>query len=233
MKPLGRPAYGSIPHLPESKLGIGDKRIEPGQARICWEKERDKHDRIVVQEKLDGSCVSIAKQDGKILALTRAGYFADTSQYEQHHFFKAWVEQNQALFEKILNEGERIAGEWLAQAHGTRYQLGHGPFVAFDILTTHERIPWEDFNSRVAGLLPTPRLIHDGKAFSKADMLEAMKTSGHGAEICEGVVYRVYRKGLFDFAAKYVRDDYVSGKYLKDITGHEDVWNWRPTHEQS
>jgi hypothetical protein len=228
MKPLGRPAYGSIAHLPESKLGIGDKRIAPGQADICWTKTRDKHDRIVVQEKLDGSCVSVAKFNGELLALTRAGYLATTSKFEQHLLFDDWVRRHHALFNIMLNEGERVVGEWLAQAHGTRYVLSHPPFVAFDILTTHERIPFDAFNERVRDLLPTPRLIHDGAAFPQAAMFEAMRSSGHGAEQCEGVIYRVYRKGNYDFAAKFVRGDYIPGKYLADITGHPDVWNWYP-----
>ncbi len=32
-KPLGGPAYGSIPHQPGSRLGPGDHTILPGQIR--------------------------------------------------------------------------------------------------------------------------------------------------------------------------------------------------------
>ena len=49
---------------------------DEGQKAIACEKLRDKHDRIIVQEKLDGSNVGIAKIDGNIMALTRAGYMA-------------------------------------------------------------------------------------------------------------------------------------------------------------
>jgi len=56
-KPLGRKSYGSIPHLPGSRLGPGDYHAHEGQARIATEKARDKHDKIYVQEKLDGSNV--------------------------------------------------------------------------------------------------------------------------------------------------------------------------------
>lgn len=37
---------------------------------------RDRHDLVIVQEKLDGSNVGIARLNGEILALTRAGYLA-------------------------------------------------------------------------------------------------------------------------------------------------------------
>ena len=54
-KPLGIKAYGSIGHLPNSRLGPGDHAVNEGQARICTEAPRDKYDTITVQEKLDGA----------------------------------------------------------------------------------------------------------------------------------------------------------------------------------
>jgi hypothetical protein len=36
--------------------GIGDYKCDAGQARIATEKVRDRHDIVIVQEKLDGSC---------------------------------------------------------------------------------------------------------------------------------------------------------------------------------
>lgn len=49
----GIKAYGSIPHLPGSRLGPGDHHVTEGQARICTERGRDRHDFITVTEKLD------------------------------------------------------------------------------------------------------------------------------------------------------------------------------------
>src|SRR5690554_6471289 len=120
-KPLGHKAYGSIPHLPNSRLGPGDYSLNEGQARILTEKTRDRHDTVIVQEKLDGSNVAVANIDGQIVALTRAGYVATTSKFEQHHLFAHWVRERESLFAKLLKPGERLCGEWLAQAHGTRY----------------------------------------------------------------------------------------------------------------
>lgn len=42
-KPLGRRAYGSIGHLPGSRLGPGDHHVPEGQGRICTERTRDGH----------------------------------------------------------------------------------------------------------------------------------------------------------------------------------------------
>jgi len=103
-KPLGIRAYGHIPHLPGSRLGPGDHKVHEGQARIATEKARDRHDRIIVQEKLDGSCVSVAKINGEIVPLGRAGYRAVSSPYEMHIRFATWVYEPAVLarFEALL-----------------------------------------------------------------------------------------------------------------------------------
>src|SRR5438477_7366986 len=147
-KPLGGKAYGSICHLPGSRLGPGDHKLNPGQARILTEKTRDKHDVIIVQEKLDGSNVCVARVGGVLIPLGRSGYPAISSKYEQHQLFAGWVFERLERFE-FLVEGERLCGEWLAQAHGTRYQLTRDPFVAFDLMRGGERAAYAEFLERV------------------------------------------------------------------------------------
>ena len=60
--------------------------------------------------------MGVARLDGRILALTRSGYLARTSRWPQHYFFADWVDCNQHRFLDTLEEGERLAGEWLMQA---------------------------------------------------------------------------------------------------------------------
>jgi len=237
-KPLGQKAYGSIGHLPTSRVGPSDWHVHAGQARICTVKKRDRHDIVIVQEKLDGSCVSAAKIDGKILALTRAGYHARTSPYAQHHLWADWVDANCDRFDCLLSEGQRVVGEWLALAHGTKYHLAIlEPFVAFDLMTGTERMTYSNFNSEIDGAFQTPkRLNWDDEAMPVEEAIRLLGPYGyHGAlEQVEGVVYRVERfdrKTMdfkVDFLAKYVRHDKQDGKYLSGVMGGEDVWNWRP-----
>src|SRR5699024_10229719 len=106
-KPLGRKNYGSIPHLPNRRMGPADKSCHEGQARIATKKARDSNDEIIVQEKLDGSNVGIAKVDGQIVPLGRAGYRAETSRWKQHKVFADWALQseNRKRFSNLLNEG--------------------------------------------------------------------------------------------------------------------------------
>ena len=228
-KPMGRKAYGHIPHLSDSRMGPGDHACHEGQSRICQVKARDRHDRIIVQEKVDGSCCAVFRaSNGALLPLGRAGYLAWTSPYEQHRMFAQWVADNESCF-GFLREGARVVGEWLAQAHGTRYDLPHGPFVAFDIMNEATREPFDCFMASIDGALPTPRLIHDGGPFSVASCQPFLKTSGHGAiDPVEGAVWRVERRGKVDFLAKWVRSDKVDGSYLEAVSGKEAVWNWRP-----
>jgi hypothetical protein len=240
-KPLGRKNYGSIPHLPNSRMGPADKHCEEGQAKIATEQARDKNDEIIVQEKIDGSNVGVAKKDGKLFSLTRAGYAADTSPYEQHHFFSDWVEKNKDIFMELLNDGERLAGEWLMQAHGTRYKLSHGPFVAFDILVGHKRMPHDAFIDRLSDFdVVTPHLIHRGDPITVVEVMEILDKKGfHGAiDEVEGAIWRVERdkatgvkgekKRVIDFLVKYVRPDKKDGIYLPSVSGKEAVWNWQP-----
>lgn len=240
-KPLGKKSYGSIPHLPGSRMGPKEHHITEGQLKICTEKTRDRHDIIIVQEKLDGSNVGVCKINGEIIAITRAGWNAASSPFEQHHCFDRWVKTNSTRFDELLNEGERVCGEWLMQAHGTRYNLYHEPFVPFDIFSSGERLVFTCFHERIMKLgFVWPATLNTGSPFSIDKAIESIKTSCHGAiDPVEGAVWRVERnkvinkktgerKWVVDFLAKYVRPDKKDGIYLPEISGKEPVYNWRP-----
>ncbi len=229
MKPLGCKNYGSIPHLIGSKLGPADRHVHEGQHRICTERVRDRHDVIVIQEKYDGSNVGVARKSGKILALTQAGYLAHTSPYEQHHVFSAWVKQNQKAFDDVLEEGERIIGEWLYQAHGLKYKLAGSPFIAFDLfLPSNERLTTKNFQNRVDHKIRRVQSwFSHGQSVTIEDAFNTIQRWRVGpiSGNPEGVVYRVERKGKIDFLAKYVRNDFEPGRYLPEISGNPPVYN--------
>lgn len=227
MKPLGHKAYGSIPHLPGSRLGPGDHHCHEGQAVIATKKKRDKHDLIIVQEKLDGSNCAVAKVGGKILALGRVGYLAESSKYSVHHSFLLYVKKNEDRFMELLNEGERVCGEYLAQAVGTKYNLPHEPFVAFDLMTGKEREPYSGFFNRVNAVsLPTPKILGIGEPLSVERMEELILESGHGAvDPVEGAIWRVERKGAVDFLVKFVKHEKQDGRYFPENNDGQIVWN--------
>ena len=215
--------------------------ISEGQVRIATERARDRHDRVIVTEKLDGSNVAITVIDGKLAALTRAGYLAASSPYEQHHRFGEWVSQQPRRFLRMLNDLPLrlsdpklpliIHGEWLAQSHGTLYDLPHEPFVVFDVTSGGKRLPWATVLKLCdRSSLTTPRIISDDGSPQALDVVKsALIYSGHGVatgEIVEGAVWRVERRGVFDFMAKWVDPDKVDGKYFPENTGADHpVWN--------
>lgn len=227
MKPLGYKAYGSIPHLPGSRLGDGDHHCHEGQAKIATLKARDKYDVIIVQEKLDGSCCSVAKINGQIVALGRAGYLATSSEFSVHHSFALYVEMNARRFSELLAEGERAVGEYLAQAIGTRYNLPHEPFVVFDIMRGTKRAIVNEVCSRTMPLdFIAPRIISTGKVLPIETAMALVEPSGHGAiDPVEGVIYRVERKGEVDFLTKFVRHDKEDGKYFPENNNGIITWN--------
>lgn len=239
-KPLGGKSYGHIAHLPGSRIGPGDHKCHEGQMRIATERARDRHDQIIVQEKVDGSNVAVARIDGRIVALTRAGYLASSSPYEQHHHFERWAMRNQARFLAVLKDGERLCGEWLMQAHGTRYELKHEPFVAFDLMNGGERALYDEFLTRVGAVdLVIPHLVHRGQPAGVEDVMKRLGDHGfHGAlDPVEGAVWRVERNELVspnagerrwrvDFLAKYVRPDKIDGCYLPEVSGAPPIYNW-------
>ena len=208
-------------------MGPADKKCSPGHERIALDKARDYKDLVIVQEKLDGSNCGVAKINGTIVALSRAGYDATTSPYEQHHKFANWVSANTMRFYEMLKEGERACGEWMIQAHGTKYKLPHEPFVIFDIMEGMERMPFLEFEKRTAKLdFITPRIIHVGQPMSLKRVIKSIQVSGHGAtEDVEGAVWRVERENKVDFIIKYVRPEKIDGKYLPSQTGQPPVWN--------
>jgi hypothetical protein len=209
-------------------MGAGDHIVSVEQAKICCERVSNPDDVIIVQEKLDGSCCAVALHGDRLYSLGRAGWPAESSRHEQHRVFSYWVRQNEDRFRALLREGERIIGEWLTQAHGTRYVLKHEPFVAFDIMIGQRRLNYAEFTARVNDFFTTPNVVSIGPPISVSQaMKQAGELGAHGAiDPIEGVVYRVERNDVVDFLAKYVRPDKIDGCFLPEISGRPAVWNW-------
>jgi hypothetical protein len=233
-KPLGQKCYGSIPHLPGSRLGPSDKQANPGHVIIATEKKRDKHDQIIVSEKLDGSNVGVAKLgDGSLIPLTRAGYEAISSPYEQHKYWAVWTWENSERFDQLLQPNEWCVGEWCIQAHGTRYIFRKEPFFLFDLFHNKKRITRDEICQR-NDIISKPFEMPHAYASENGDPIslenvkkwldsESTYAGGkygvHGAvDPIEGYVWRVERKGVVDFLVKYVRPDKVDGLYLPEVS---------------
>jgi hypothetical protein len=219
--------YAKIPHLPGSRTGPRDRHASAALVERLIRAARS-GDRILVQEKLDGSCVAVARRAGAIVAFGREGRPCAESRNDGRRAFAAWVERNQARF-SFLVEGARVVCEWLAQAHGTRYALPHGPVVLLDAFdAVGERASLGPLSGlATAAALPLPHLIHDGGALAIDDALARLGHHGfHGAlDPAEGLVWRVEARGRVVGVAKFVRAGKQDGCYLADHTGREPVPN--------
>lgn len=216
--------YGSIPHLSTSKMTQqADKKINIGQEKMLTETARDWKDLVILTEKVDGSNCGIVRKNGKLHAITRAGYEAISSKYQQHAAFEKFLQKNINLFD-WLPEGWRVCGEWCLMAHGTIMDISNdSPFVAFDIFNLeNKRILFLDFYAlcRMYDIAMVP-ILHIGQPVSIKNAVKLLGNGHYGRpEKPEGCVWRIEREGKVDFLAKWVRHDKEDGKYLDSI-----VWN--------
>lgn len=227
-RPLGRKAYTSIPHLPGSR-SAGDRHLPFHQAERLT-REAPRGFEVVIQEKLDGSCVAAARIGDDIVALGRAGDLAAESRNAGRRLWASWTRDHEARFRALLQPGERLVGEWLALAHSTRYSLEHEPFVAFDLMREGERLPSLALRRRLRQTgFCLPHEVHRGEAMPVAAALERLGHGGHGATVPpEGLVYRLESEGAVALIAKHVRIGKVDGSLLEENTGEPPVWNWHP-----
>jgi hypothetical protein len=220
--------YGKIPHLPGSRTGPSDRHVDEALAARCTLRERP-GDTVIVQEKLDGSCVAIVREGDTLVAYGREGRPCASARNDGRRAFAAWLAAHAARVAPALADGERLVGEWLAGAHGTRYALPHAPFVPFDgYAADGTRATYDALAARAAAArLPLPHLVHRGGALAASAALERLGTHGfHGAlDPAEGLVWRVEAKGAVVVVAKYVRAGKQDGCYLADHTGQPAVAN--------
>lgn len=227
-KPLSCKNYGSIKHIRGSKISdASDKIIDERLEGIIF--NPPKGWKIFTTEKMDGSNVGVGKVNGELVAIQRQGFLCQSSERLQHQLFVKYVEFWKSEFDELVNEGERITGEWLLQAHGMKYDIKDSCdlFRPFDIFTNeNKRVPYQSFKEKmIYSIFEECKLISD-KSNLNIDGLN------HCCAVrnIEGVIFRAEKDGVFQFNTKYVRPDFEQGKYLPEVTGSEVVWNFDPNY---
>ncbi len=222
--------YAKIPHLPGSRLGPSGLTVPAPLATRLLRRESS-GDEIVVEEKLDGACVAVQREQGQLVARGRQGTLSAESPNLGQRAFAAWLVKHAHRFARI-SEGSRVMGEWLAVAHGTRYALAHEPFVVLDVFDgdvahAHDRV--NAFALEVA--LARPQVLSRGGAMSLEAAEAALGKHGHHGAIdaAEGAIYRLASRDRTLALAKYVRRGKRDSSYLADVTGGRDVANPYPT----
>ena len=229
LRTLKKKAYNKIGHLPGSKTGTADRHIHEREAQRLT-LECPKKSEVIVQEKLDGSCVAVYRRGREILPLGREGDLTYGSRNKSRRLWADWVKINQALFIDLLSEGERLTGEWLAMVHSTRYDDLRSPFYAFDLFDSNNKaLSYDRLTKRLqASGIKTPALLHRGEAISTDAAMALLRTKAlPSRDRPEGAIWRLEVDGVPKLIAKYVRDDFEAGRFLEETTGTKSLWNWQ------
>jgi len=225
--------YPRIPHLPGSRLGPSERHAAAAVVARMTVAAGD-GDRVIVTEKLDGSCVALVGLVDGVEARGRDGGPCAASRNDGRRACAAWVEARAGRLAAAgaVPLGARLVCEWMALAHGTRYALPHGPLVAIDGFDADgARWPWARVREIAAALaLPTPTELHAGGALAIDAALAALGDHGHHGAIdrAEGVMYRLEHGARVIALAKLVRLDKQDGVLLADHSGGDHVWNAWP-----
>lgn len=229
---IGERVYHRIGHLPGSRVGPGDHTLGDGPARAfcdpaAWQGSQE---HIIITEKLDGTCVSVVRDGDEIIPALRSGHRADTSPYAMHQEFDKYVNKNWSTFIMLLDKGERIVGEWMAQAHGIRYNRLTDFFFAFDIRRDREWISYEVLKQRCeyVGISVVPLLYYGPQLAVEYVQRLTNRSAFRNKRPAEGVVLRREMHGRLMDMAQYVRSDHVAGLYLpgtENAVVSEPVWH--------
>lgn len=232
LRVLNQKAYNRIGHLPGSKSRTADKHIHIREsARLLEACPPDCE--VIVQEKLDGSCVAVYRRGREILPLGREGDITYGSRNQSRRMWADWVKIHKDLFLDILRDGEWLCGEWMAMVHAVRYDEIKIPFFAFDLFGANKKaIGYDALLERLNGTdIPTPALLHRGEAIGIEGAFEHLKIKGEKTQDnAEGAIWRLERQGVPKLVAKYVRSDFEPGKFLEEKTGKQSEWNWQLDH---
>lgn len=157
--------------------------------------------KVVITEKLDGECTTIAHKHIHARSL-------DSKDHPSRHWIKATYNYTASL----LNEHIRICGENLFAQHSIAYRNLDSYFYAFSVWEGTMCLDWDSTLSFLAlhHIIPVP-IIYDG--IWSEDVCKSIKLTDTDKGEMEGYVVRV--TDAFDYddfdknVAKFVRADHV------------------------
>jgi len=211
--------YNSILHLAGSNRGE-DAMADRWLSSLATGDRIQKKCRIYVSEKVDGSCTGVFRHGDELVARTRSGGLASEAGPLQLRLFAQWVALNRRRFLSVLQDGERIVGEWLLQAHGTRYAFKHEPYVVHDIFDSRGNtpLPYPLLKERILpGGFLMPKLLFSGErgiSIEEADRLLGTHGFFGAIDEAEGMVWRIERHKLPPLMVKYVRPGFTAGRFM-------------------
>lgn len=220
--------YGKIYHLRGSHLTEGDMLCTPWIEKLATKQLPDDRWLITITEKLDGRNVGVMREGEHLKGLDRAGTeLTCNDALEDHRRFIGWLETEYDRF-RFLGDGELLCGEWLGQAHGTRYDLKQdGPFFPFDLFIGDRRLTCRELETRIDKALPLPAVLHRDGPCSVPQALDRLRDVGRTfGDHQEGCVWRIEPPYDGPLLCKYVLHSHDKDRFLPHRTGQKPVWNW-------
>lgn len=204
--------YPTIQHIKGSKMiDNADKLLNEREQDWLTVKTRTKDDIVIVTEKVDGCNVGVLRRGEELIPIVRRGYNVLTNPLDWIKEFHRFVDERKQRFLDLLNDGERVCGEWMIKTHTLRYKMKHEPFICFDLISNTYRDRYLNAKHRLeANGFVTAGLVHYGTAIPAKTALEMLGDGFHGiVGGPEGIVYRYESKDGFLFSGKYVSNPLV------------------------
>lgn len=196
------PRYQRIPHLVSGRGSRDDLLLPPGEVAALLEKS------VVVEEKLDGACVSVWWNRGRVECALRSGP-GGSDRAGQLGRLRAWLLERSDALRPLLESGNVLYAEWMLLTHTVRYVGLPALLIGLDLLLAGHGflLPVDrDHRLREAGIESPPTLFRGVLQGSDA-LQRLLGRSRFGDEPMEGLVVRTL-DGSEPRLAKLVRPDF-------------------------
>lgn len=233
--------FGHIKHLSGSKMidnedVLIDKQVE----EYLTVKKNNPNDLVIVTEKIDGMNAGVVKKDGLIYPINRKGY--DTRLMGRVHEelgvlgdgWAKWVDDHYAMYDFILDEGERLVYEYAEFTHTLEYKFKHEPvFLLAKYTADNKRVNYHtlcEFAKEYG--FEQPPLLNIGVAVPPQLVLNQYPKGLVGVKgKIEGVVYNYEHNDQHAVCAKFVSNPLMGtinpgiSPFRKNAFSHVNILN--------
>lgn len=211
-------------------------------AREVAEVGEERQYTVVLQEKVDGTNVSVHFEEEWTPIVQKRSGLLDVGEAKQYQMFRDWVFNNLERLFSVCGEEYCLFGEWLWCEHGVHYNGLTSFFLAFDLLHKATKvfvstgILLEKLSA--AGIESPPLLLQKSMTMKEigrdleelaASAMAGSQLSTEGA-LAEGVYVRIEDEGQVLTRAKMRRSTFVSGR--EDFARNLKVNELRSSREQ-
>ena len=191
---MQRYKYPRTYHFPFSPGRSSDDKIFNDYEQYFKGKE------VVITEKMDGENTTIYNDICHARSINSA-----------HREYHSWLLNYARSFQYMLNDGERVCGEYLFAKHSIYYENLPSYFMVFSIWNNEQCLSWEDTVKRCEelNLITVPVLykgIYDKNKIDEA-IKEVVNRNGEGIvmRLTSGYSYDNFNNSII----KYVRANHV------------------------